>query len=99
MSTWPDSGLGDVPVIGVNAIGQGDASSVAAMCAHVTIPLLQDTDSDHLWEDAGAHKDDVYILDTQRHVARIFSCYDYGLHLAASRDSLREWVREAIAQR
>jgi hypothetical protein len=95
VATWPDSGLGAAPVIGVNAIGHGDASAVAVMCANVTLPLLQDVDSVNLWTKAGAQKDDVFILDSRRNIVRTFSCYDYGLN-GPGADSLRKWVREVM---
>lgn len=95
VQTWPDSGLGDIPVVGVNAKETNVSASIQIITRNSAIPFLQDTSSEHLWNDAAAVKDDVYILDAQRRIARVFSCYTYDLASKAGRDSLRTWVRQA----
>ncbi len=78
----------------MNAIDHGDSASVVAMCAGITIPLLQDTPSGRVWERAGAVKDDIFILDAERRVVRVFSCGARPLTSAANRDTLRVWTRD-----
>ncbi len=94
MATWPDSGLGDIPVIGVNAKDTNSSASLQVITRNSMIPFLQDIASPSLWSDAAAAEDDVYILDAQRRITRVFSCYTYSLAGAGS-DSLRTWVRQA----
>jgi hypothetical protein len=90
---WPDSGLGAIPVLASNAVGHEDSVAVVSMCSGITIPLLQDTGTARLWEKARAQKDDVFILDARRNVARVFSCAVRPLTTPANRDTLRAWVR------
>ena len=96
MATWPDSGLAGVRALGVNAVDHGDTASVRAMCAGITIPFVQDTEKEHLWDDAGAQKDDIFVLNAARRVVRVFSCFDRPLTTAANRDTLRAWIRDAM---
>ena len=86
--------MGGVAVIGVSSKDTNVASSNAVITRNSVIPWLQDTAAEHLWEDAGAAKDDVYILDAQHKIVRAFSCYTYDLAVGAGRDSLRKWVRQ-----
>lgn len=83
-------------MLGVNAIDHGDSASVAAMCTNVSLPLLQDTNAQKLWDRAAAEKDDVFILNAQRTVVRTFSAIDHPLTVAANADSLRSWVRAVV---
>lgn len=96
MKSWPDSGLGGVAVIGINSKDTNVAASNAVITRNSVIPWLQDTAAEHLWDGAGASKDDVYILDGQHKIVRAFSCYTYDLAVGAGRDSLRKWVRQVV---
>ncbi len=98
MGTWPASGLGGIAVIGVNAKDTNVPAQNAVITHGSLIPWLQDTSGEHLWDDAGASKDDVYILDGQHNIVRAFSVLtpDQGGYPldGAGLDTLRAWVRK-----
>lgn len=82
----------EVRILGVN--GAGYESGNAAIVARRTIPWLQDTVEDGVWNAWGVNWRDVVILDGDNVPVATFNLSMYDLAIAANYDSLKTLLEE-----
>jgi hypothetical protein len=82
-----------VRVLGVNAVGQ--ESDNALMCSGRVLPWLQDTAQQNVWGSWNVTWRDVFVLDTQNRVKRIYNLTDYDLAIPANYDTLKSILLNA----
>lgn len=83
----------DVRILGLNAIGREAGN--AENCAGRTIPWLQDTQLDHVWDDWAIAWRDVVILDRDNVPVDVYNLTTYDLSVPANYDELKARILAA----
>ena len=82
-----------VRILGVNAVGAESANDV--MCSGRSIPWLQDTASQRVWQSWNVTYRDVVILNAQNERVAIYSLTTHDLAAPADYDALKSMLRDA----
>ena len=82
-----------VRILGVNAVGQD--SDNALMCSGRVLPWLQDTAQQNVWGSWNVTWRDVFVLDAQNRVLRIYNLTQYDLAITANYDTLKSILLNA----
>jgi hypothetical protein len=82
-----------IQILGVNAAGQesGNANIVAGR----TIPWLQDTEGQHVWNAWAVTYRDVIVLDAQNRPVGVYNLTEHNLAVSANYDSLKAMMTRA----
>jgi hypothetical protein len=82
-----------VRILGLNAVGQEIDN--ALMCSGRVLPWLQDTAQQNVWGSWNVTWRDVFVLDTQNRVKRIYNLTTYDLAVPANYDTLKNILLNA----
>jgi hypothetical protein len=84
-------------ILGLNAIG-AEASNAMAVAGN-TLPWLQETAEQRVWEPWEVRYRDVVILDAENRPAAVFNLTDHNLAKPAEYDSLRTLLESLAGAR
>jgi hypothetical protein len=76
-----------IRIAGVNQ--RGAESGIDTMCNGRDIPLLQDTDIDHVWAQWQVNYRDVVILDEENRSVAVYNLTEHSLTVAENYDELK----------
>jgi hypothetical protein len=85
-----------VHILGVNAAGAEGGN--AAICAGRHLPWLQDTVADSVWTSWGVAYRDVFVLDPENRVERIYNLTSFDLSVPANYDTLKAILTTAASE-
>jgi hypothetical protein len=85
-----------IQILGVNAVDLESGNE--GMCQGRTLPWLQDTHDQQVWESWQVTWRDVVILDRENRLVAVYNLTEHDLARTAARDSLAALLRAAAAK-
>lgn len=85
-----------IRIAGINQ--RGAEGGVDAICNGRDIPLLQDTDEDHVWAEWQVTYRDVFILDEENRKVAVYNLTEHPLDIQQNYDELKALLLDTAGE-